>query len=76
MIEELKDWQHGIPIEILKALEDCYAPYNQYTDSPFVRYKKNNIAEDLHEDVLKVVRDSAGKYVAVTRCDVSRRRRT
>jgi hypothetical protein len=44
----MKDWQHGYELDYLKAFEAFYEKYNSFTDSPFAQYKKNNIAEDLH----------------------------
>ncbi len=53
----MKDWQHGIDIERLKAIEDLYAPYNAHALSVFGRFKKNNIAERLHAGTLVVDAD-------------------
>jgi hypothetical protein len=50
----MKDWQHSIDIEKLKGIEKQYAPYNKFALSPFAKYKKNDIARDLHDDSLYV----------------------
>lgn len=43
----MKNWQHGYDIEYLKQLESKWEHYNSYSLSPFAKYKKNDIAEDL-----------------------------
>ena len=45
----MKEWQHGLDIDYLKKIEAFYEGYNAFADSPFAKYKKNNIAQDLHE---------------------------
>jgi hypothetical protein len=50
----MKDWQHGYELDHLKEVEALYDDYNQYTLSPFAKYKKNNIAESLHKKTLKL----------------------
>jgi hypothetical protein len=57
----MKDWQHGHDLDYLKQLEVLYADYNKFADSPFAEYKKNNIAEDLHNGHLTI--DDDGSYV-------------
>lgn len=49
VIEQNKPWQHGYTLNYLKSLETAYEPYNKFTYSPFTKYKKNDIAQDLHE---------------------------
>jgi hypothetical protein len=44
----MKDWQHGHDLEYLKSIEALYSDYNKYSDSPFAKYKKNDIASDLN----------------------------
>ena len=51
----MKEWQHGIDLDVLLAIESLYEKYNTYTDSPFKQIKKNNIAEALHNGDLKVL---------------------
>jgi len=48
----MKDWQHGIELSQLKHIESTYADYNAYALSPFAKYKKNDIAKDIHNDNL------------------------
>jgi hypothetical protein len=57
----MKNWQHGYEINHLKSLEALYQKYNSFTASPFAAYKKNNIAEDLHNG--KLITDQEGSYV-------------
>jgi len=54
----MKDWQHGYDLEYLKDLEKQFSDYNQYTLSPFAKYKKNNIAESLHKNTLILLDDA------------------
>jgi hypothetical protein len=51
----MKEWQHGIDLDVLLAIESLYEKYNSYSDSPFKQIKKNNIAEALHNGDLKVL---------------------
>lgn len=51
MTEDKKTWQHGFDLEYLKEIEAEYKEYNSYSVSPFSAYKKNNIAQDLHDGV-------------------------
>jgi hypothetical protein len=44
----MKDWQHGYNLDYLKSVEALYSDYNKYSDSPFAKYKKNDIASDLN----------------------------
>jgi hypothetical protein len=46
--EEMKAWQHGLPIAKLRALEADYSYYNSFALGPFAKFKKNNIAEAIH----------------------------
>jgi len=48
---EMKPWQHGIPIEILKDIEGYYKEYNTYSCSPFSEVKKHRIAESIASGV-------------------------
>lgn len=51
----MKDWQHGIELDVLTKIESLYQEYNKYSDSPFAQVKKNDIAKALHEGNLKVL---------------------
>jgi hypothetical protein len=73
MIENVKkDWQYGYEIDYLKSIESTYERYNSFTDSPFAQYKKNNIAEDLHngnlvfENNCSYVKNIINKKIAIT----------
>lgn len=48
----MKDWQHGFELDYLKSLESLYEIHNSFTLSPFAKFKKNNIAEALHNKTL------------------------
>jgi hypothetical protein len=54
----MKEWQHGYDLDYLKSLEAKYSDYNQYTLSPFAKFKKNDIAKSLHDNTLKLLDDS------------------
>jgi len=54
----MKDWQHGYELDYLKSIEKDFEDYNQYTLSPFAKYKKNNIAESLHKKNLYLLDDA------------------
>ena len=41
---EMKSWQHGVPLEVLKDIEGCYREYNEFACSPFSEVKKHRIA--------------------------------
>ena len=41
-------------IEYLKTVEDRFTEYNKYSSSPFSKYKKNDVARDLHEGTLSL----------------------
>jgi len=56
---EIKSWQHGYDIDYLKDLEKKYQHYNSFALSPFVQFKKNNIAESLHKNQLFKVDDDS-----------------
>jgi hypothetical protein len=60
----MKNWQHGHELDYLKEIESLYADYNQFADSPFAEYKKNNVAADLFSNNL--VLDTEGSYVTRT----------
>jgi hypothetical protein len=62
--KNMKTWQHNYEIDYLKSIETLYQNYNQYSDSPFSEYKKNNIAQDLHEK--KLFLEEEGSYRAST----------
>lgn len=51
-MEDKKAWQFGYDIDVLKAIESDFAPYNKYCLSPFSKMKKNNVAEYLHNKSL------------------------
>jgi hypothetical protein len=57
----MKDWQHGHDLEYLKSIEALYSDYNKYSDSPFAKYKKNDIASDLNTGDLYL--DAEGSFV-------------
>jgi hypothetical protein len=40
----MKNWQHGNDIEVLKEYEKVFDAYNSFSDSPFSKVKKNDIA--------------------------------
>ena len=61
-MNKMKDWQHGYELDYLVSIQDEYKQYNSYTDSPFVQFKKNNIAESLHKGQL---RELDGAYMTV-----------
>jgi len=54
----MKAWQHGYDLDYLKDIEKLFDDYNQYTLSPFAKYKKNNIAESLHKNRLILLDDA------------------
>ena len=45
----MKDWQKGIPLEILLRLEKTWEGYNERCLSPFLEMKKNRIAAAMDE---------------------------
>ena len=45
----MKDWQKGIPLEILLRLETTWERYNERCLSPFLEMKKNKIAAAMDE---------------------------
>ena len=45
----MKDWQKGIPLEILLRLEKPWEQYNERCLSPFLEMKKNKIAAAMYE---------------------------
>jgi len=45
----MKDWQKGIPLEILLRLEATWERYNERCLSPFLEMKKNKIAAAMYE---------------------------
>lgn len=59
----MKDWQHGYELEFLKELEYKFADYNEYTLSPFAKFKKNNIAEALEKGTLMLLPNAAMEVV-------------
>ena len=44
---EMQQWQHGIPLRVLKDIEGQYKEYNTYSSSPFSAVKKHRIAESI-----------------------------
>lgn len=60
-MNEMKAWQFGYDIDYLKGLEQEWAVYNQYTASPFAKYRKDHIAKDLSEGNL--ILGSGFRYV-------------
>lgn len=69
MTETLKDWQHGIPLERLQAIEDEYdKKYNKFSLSPFTEMNKPAIAGALHEgDLYEIL----GVKAIITRAKVN-----
>jgi hypothetical protein len=64
----MKTWQHGYELDYLKSIEEFYSTYNSFTDSPFAKYKKNNIAQDLNEGIHQHIIDGSDevRYVVKT----------
>lgn len=58
MENDFRPWQHGYDLDYLKFIEGEYEPYNRFTYSPFTKYKKNDIAKDLHEKKLTILPDA------------------
>lgn len=46
----MKAWQHGYNMELLKSYERIFETYNSFSDSPFSKIKKNNIAQALKDN--------------------------
>lgn len=65
--EEMKPWQNGFQLDYLKEITAEYDNYNSYTDSPFAQFKKNNVAQYLHEGSLRKAGDA---WVNVTEAKV------
>lgn len=53
----MKAWQFGYELDYLKKLESKYSEYNKFALSPFAEVKKNNIAEMLHKNNLRILGD-------------------
>jgi hypothetical protein len=51
-MEEQKAWMRGYELSHLKEIEAFYSGYNAYAMSPFNSFKKNNVAEGLHDKSL------------------------
>lgn len=51
----MKPWQHGYSLDFLKEIESKYTDYNARASSPFTQFKKNNIAEALHDGSLSII---------------------
>lgn len=62
-MEDKKDWQYGYELSYLLGIEKFYQPHNELVGSPFAKYKKNNIALDLHEKALHVCLDENEKII-------------
>jgi len=67
----MKPWQHGIELEHLKHIESHYKEYNTRALSPFSQFKKNNIAEALHNGTL--ISDHEVAFAQVAKTKVSTR---
>jgi hypothetical protein len=67
----MKDWQHGVQMDLLKEIEAFYAPYNAHALSPFGKFKKNNVAQQLHLGGLSVIRGGSDQHIDA--CYVSKR---
>ena len=65
----MKSWQHGYDLDFLKGIEAFYAPYNAHALSPFGKFKKNNVAEQLHVGGLHMIPDGD----KIEACYVSKR---
>src|SRR5580765_131437 len=59
----MKDWQHGYELDHLKEIESWYERYNSYTLGPFAAYKKNDIAQDLHDGSLDLALGEASRVL-------------
>lgn len=69
---EFKPWQHGYSLDYLKSLEIAYKDYNARAMSPFASFKKNNIAQALHDGSLKFFPVDAGMAQVITSKVVSK----
>ena len=49
MSEEMKPWQHGYDLDLLKLYETYFKRYNSFALGPFAKLKKNDIAKLLAE---------------------------
>jgi hypothetical protein len=56
--QKMRPWQHGWELSDLKTLEHFYAPHNSHALSVFGKFKKNNIAEALHQGTLRLFEES------------------
>ena len=65
---DMKPWQHGYELSFLKDIEKRYAAYNEFTDSPFAQFKKNNIAEGLHKGTFRMIGEDS--YLTITEAKV------
>ena len=63
----MKPWQHGYDLDYLKGIEAKYDHYNRYTISPFVKVKKNNVAQSLKDGTLKQLDDNTFINVSTTK---------
>ncbi len=48
----MKNWQHGYDLDFLKETASKFQKYNDLCISPFLRVKKNNVAEHLKNEAL------------------------
>ena len=60
----MKPWQHGYELDFLKDIEAKYSHYNSFTLSPFVKVKKNNVAQSLKDGTLKTLGENT--FINVT----------
>lgn len=72
----MKPWQKGIELDILLDYEKIFEAHNSYSDSPFSKIKKNNIAEALDKRTFVYDENSTKKVawiqtVAKKKTDIS-----
>ena len=60
MTADLKPWQHGVPMETLKEIEELYGHYNSFALSPFAEMNKAAIAAAMHDHSLKIYKTADG----------------
>lgn len=51
----MKNWQHGFELEMLKDYEKIFVAHNSFSDSPFSKIKKNDIALSLKNGLFNTV---------------------
>ena len=53
----MKSWQNGYDLAYLKEVEDLFKSHNEQMISPFLEFKKNNVADALHRGTLVLQED-------------------